>query len=424
VYPGINSRLSDIVPAIVERLPVILSEVRELLADEHPDYAMFLADEFDDVLASAERFAGRLVGLAERAPEGVLAEPAIEQALFEEIGREHFRQGQDLGGLLAAYRGGATVAWRHVAEVALGLGVPSESFAVLASAVFTAVDQLSAASLRGYAHEQSESALQRDRLREELADLLLSDRSDSTAIRLAAARANWTLPQEAAVVLVERDTEEARTALARLDPNCLRLRGHDVLGAIVPDPSGPRQRTRLANVLRGANAVVGSSVPLNRLPASMHVAEIAVRLRRSSVLRDDPLFVGDHLDALIVHHDERLLAALRHKYLAPLEGLPGAGRERLVATLTSWLRHMGNRQAMAEELHVHPQTVRYRMAQLRELFGPSLDDPRTRAVLLLALAWGPAAEEGIPEQAGGRSHAESAHAEPVHAPAVPAGRDR
>jgi hypothetical protein len=54
---------------------------------------------------------------------------------------------------------------------------------------------------------------------------------------------------------------------------------------------------------------------------------------------------------------------------------------------------MGNRQAMAEELHVHPQTVRYRMAQLRELFGSALDDPSARATLLLALAWGPPADE-------------------------------
>ena len=45
---------------------------------------------------------------------------------------------------------------------------------------------------------------------------------------------------------------------------------------------------------------------------------------------------------------------------------------------------------MAADLHVHPQTVRYRLKQLRELFGPDLDgDPDTRLRLTLALAWGP-----------------------------------
>jgi DNA-binding PucR family transcriptional regulator len=49
---------------------------------------------------------------------------------------------------------------------------------------------------------------------------------------------------------------------------------------------------------------------------------------------------------------------------------------------------MGDRQAVAAELHVHPQTVRYRLARLHELFGAELDDPETRLRLTLALAWG------------------------------------
>ena len=40
---------------------------------------------------------------------------------------------------------------------------------------------------------------------------------------------------------------------------------------------------------------------------------------------------------------------------------------------------------MAAELHVHPQTVRYRLARLRERFGDALDDPSARFELALAL---------------------------------------
>ena len=40
---------------------------------------------------------------------------------------------------------------------------------------------------------------------------------------------------------------------------------------------------------------------------------------------------------------------------------------------------------MAGELHVHPQTVRYRVAQLRELFGDRLEDADARFELALAL---------------------------------------
>nr|WP_246324689.1 helix-turn-helix domain-containing protein [Petropleomorpha daqingensis] len=49
---------------------------------------------------------------------------------------------------------------------------------------------------------------------------------------------------------------------------------------------------------------------------------------------------------------------------------------------------MGDTAKVAVELQVHPQTVRYRLARLRELYGAALEDPEIRLELLLALAWG------------------------------------
>ncbi len=390
--PDGNVWLWELVPAIAGRLPAILDEVRALIADQHPDYAAFLADQFDEVVAAAEGYVGRLVGLAGPDPAGSAfgGEGGVEQALFEEIGRLHRQQGRDVVSLLAAYRAGSTVAWRHVSEAALALGAPVDAIAALAGAVFAAVDQLSSASLRGYLLEQADAVNARDRLRGELAALLLSDRSDSAAVRRAAVRAEWPLPGQAAVVLVDPDNEVARVLLTRLHDSCLQLRRPDALLAIVPDASGPARRDRLATALRGSGAVVGATVALDRLPASLPLVELAAGLRRAHVLADDPLFVDEHLDAIIVHGDEPLLAALRRKQLAPLDGLGEPARDRLVATLTSWLMNMGDRRAVAEDLHVHPQTVRYRLGQLRELFGTALDDPATRATLLLALGWGSA----------------------------------
>ena len=43
---------------------------------------------------------------------------------------------------------------------------------------------------------------------------------------------------------------------------------------------------------------------------------------------------------------------------------------------------------MAAELGVHPQTVRYRLKQLRDLFGTRLEDPEGRFELTLALRVG------------------------------------
>jgi DNA-binding PucR family transcriptional regulator len=135
--------------------------------------------------------------------------------------------------------------------------------------------------------------------------------------------------------------------------------------------------------------VVGHPVPLEHLPASVRIAEVAATLQRSGVITEDPVFADEHLDAIIVHRDPRLLEALRRQVLEPLDRQSPGTRARLTETLASWLRHQGDRQAVAAELHIHPQTVRYRLTQLHELFGSALDDPATRARLTLALAWGP-----------------------------------
>ena len=66
-----------------------------------------------------------------------------------------------------------------------------------------------------------------------------------------------------------------------------------------------------------------------------------------------------------------------------------ASRGKLIATLQAWLRHQGRRDDIARALFVHPQTVRYRMGQLRDLYGERLNDPSFVLELTVALASGP-----------------------------------
>jgi DNA-binding PucR family transcriptional regulator len=84
--------------------------------------------------------------------------------------------------------------------------------------------------------------------------------------------------------------------------------------------------------------------------------------------------------------DPHALADLRAAVLAPLAGLRPAAVEKLTETLRSWLLHHGRREEIASELFVHPQTVRYRVSQLREAYGDRLDDPRFVLEATIALA--------------------------------------
>lgn len=382
--------------ALVARLPSLLEDVAEGLREYWPDYADFLSAESGGVAEAGTLFVRQLMEMAEPSPTDAdaahrsstvrVGEETVH-LVFEQIGRQQLRAGNDLTRLLTAFQLGARQAWRQVSTTALQMDLAPEVLASLADSVFVFVNELSFSAARGYLQAQLDDARLRERNREELVRLLLSERASQEAVRAAARRADWPLPDRAAVVLVDPGDDTARRLVDGLGGNCLAVRQADVYGAIVPNVHTTSGRTNLARQLRGAGAVVGYVVPLDRLPRSAEVARVVEDLRRQGMVTGDPVFAEEHLDTIIVWRDPALTEALRRGVLAPFADLPETVRERLVDTLTSWLRHQGDRHAIAAELSIHPQTVRYRMAQVRELLGDALDSPRERARLFLALSW-------------------------------------
>ena len=57
----------------------------------------------------------------------------------------------------------------------------------------------------------------------------------------------------------------------------------------------------------------------------------------------------------------------------------------LANTLQAYLDGFGDIAAVAQRLHVHPNTVRYRVRRIEKLLSTSLDDPDDRLVLALGL---------------------------------------
>ena len=125
-------------------------------------------------------------------------------------------------------------------------------------------------------------------------------------------------------------------------------------------------------------AVAGPARPWERVGESL---DRAVRVRRLGLGPDSE----QHLVDLVLSADAAALADLRRKVLAPLAELGDTSAQKLTETLRSWLLHQGRREAVAAELFVHPQTVRYRMSQLREVFGDRLEDPDALLELTIAL---------------------------------------
>jgi DNA-binding PucR family transcriptional regulator len=65
---------------------------------------------------------------------------------------------------------------------------------------------------------------------------------------------------------------------------------------------------------------------------------------------------------------------------------PIAGRRDLLSTLECWLATSGSRQAVSERLHLHRNSVGYRVGLIKQLLGVDPLEPQAAAVLRTALA--------------------------------------
>ena len=214
-----------------------------------------------------------------------------------------------------------------------------------------------------------------------MALLLAAPPPDSTALVTAAQAAGWIAPQRVAVLAWPQDAP--RRIAHRLPVGSLSAPVEGVVYAVVPDPDAPGRRAELEAAVGDAPAGLGPGTDTADAARSREQAVAALRLASD---RDGGLVAAeDHRIELLLRSDPGLLEALAADELAPLAELTDTARERVVETLMAWLRHQGATGQAAEELHVHPQTVRYRLGRLRELFGDALDDPDRRFALELVL---------------------------------------
>jgi hypothetical protein len=319
----------------------------------------------------------------------LISDPSLDRSgaerVYRGLGRGEHRERRSLDALLAAYRLGARVSWRRVAKIAIDSGVDRRTLALLAEAVFAYIDELSALSAEGYAEEQSAAAGETERRRRAVARLLLAPDSDEEAVREAAAEAGWEAPATIAALVWSAGGRRLRP---HLPATALVIEDDEAEGgtALLADPDAPGQRARVERATRSTVAALGPAVPLLAASASAGRATSLLGLIEAGAVEGAGLVAcDDHLASLAMHGDPAVLSDLASARLAPLADGTTASRARLTATLRAWLDHQGEVGRVAAELHVHPQTVRYRLGRLRELFGSALDDPEARFWLQLAL---------------------------------------
>jgi len=385
----------DLSDEMAEALRAVLPRMAErtvtAVTVEVPSYARAFSGPMGQTIENAVQMAlGAFLRLAVRShdsdPSASLT-PALDGAY--ELGRGEARQGRTMDALLSAYRVGARVAWRELSSTAVAAGLDAETVARFAELVFAFIDELSASSVAGHTDELATTGRVRQRYLDRLAKQLIAGASVDT-LTSSAEEADWQPPDTLTAILVAE--AQTRGLAARFGQSTLQLSeelpgvdpAESLAVLLVPDLDG-RHRGQLRSALQGRRAVVGPARPWALVESSYRRA---LRARQLAV-DEEIVDTEEHLVELVLTADRDAAADLRRLALAPLADLRPTAAERLTETLRSWLLHRGQREAVAAELFVHAQTVRYRMTQLRQLYGDRLDDPRVILELTVALGVSP-----------------------------------
>lgn len=155
------------------------------------------------------------------------------------------------------------------------------------------------------------------------------------------------------------------------------------------DATSSRLASRLLRTIPAAYIALGSTVRVGGVPESrreadqvlnylchhpdQHLAEVD-SVRTGVALMELADTVGRELDAA-------------GSSLSALSRLNPADRAETILTLDAYFATMGNTSEAARMLHVHPNTLRYRLSKIADVLEVDLDDRETRLLLELELLW-------------------------------------
>lgn len=380
-------------PGVAEE---IISEIRRVI----PEYARSMDGPYGQALR---------LGVTQSVKTFIdlVADPSAPKDDRDEIcrrlGRNEAEEGRTMDGLQAAYRIGCQVAWRRVMKLGLRANLSATTIASLADAVFSYANELAALSVEGYTEAQRRSGAGLQEWRRRLLRLILEQPPiPRQGMAGLAEQAGWPLPDTVTPVALLRgpgapavpgpvrtpgeNPAEAGTRISLIDSDILTDLGCPQPALLIPGPATEARRLVLAGALGEYRIVIGLTVPLAGAADSLRWARQALALAESGIIDDAPVIrCEDHLVTLWLLSDAKLADQVVKQQLGTLAQLTPHQRGWVTDTLGPWLEKRGTATEIADLLHVHPQTVRYRIRQFEQAFGDRLSDPEARFALEIAL---------------------------------------
>ena len=318
-------------------------------------------------------------------------------------------QGISLESFLHAARLWGQITWETVLEEArAGDAAEREAALEIAGHVLRHMDSMSVAVAAGYLAEAEGVSSDREVVRRDLLDVLISGQGDTERIRRLARSLRLRLSDSYVVVVVRgeepagddaarfalrRIVEAARVQLRPTDGSLLVGMRQGEVVALYPAASPAdaeavkAQCAALAEALAGERASVGLGgwhPGLAEIAVGYAEADEAVQIAVGSGIRGravafDEVLI-DHMVRSSPHGDRILDGTLR-----PLLDYDAERQSELVPTLRAYVNAGFNLTKSAETLCVHPNTVVYRLRRIKELSGRDPHDPDDLLLLFLGL---------------------------------------
>jgi DNA-binding PucR family transcriptional regulator len=142
----------------------------------------------------------------------------------------------------------------------------------------------------------------------------------------------------------------------------------------------------LDEIARFAVARVGLSAVFGTLEgAASALREARLACAAASAHSTEPVRFDEHPLAVLLAATPDAAAALARRVLGRVLEVADSDRAHLLGTMRVWLAEAGSTSAAARRLHVHRNTVRYRLRRLEELTGRDLTAPIDVAEMHVAL---------------------------------------
>ncbi|WP_328394581.1 PucR family transcriptional regulator [Nocardia sp. NBC_00416] len=305
-------------------------------------------------------------------------------------GRLKAEQGIPVAALLHAYRLGGRLIWEELTVRSAGPGDPR--LHDLATRLWELIDLYSDASVESYRETEVLLAHSDAQVQSRLVRTLFDDHSGNPARVLEVLR-TLGFPERGTFAVVAIDTEPTAPLPVKLTATLQELGVRSVWDAQIDAHIGLLSAASPAAIDRAAAALssfVAERIGISTAFSAPHAitgasteARLAARSARpgsATTVRfgDEP--VG-HLLIAVPDAGRRAAAQI----LGPVLELADAERGDLIAALDAWYRCGGSAAAVAEAMHCHRNTVRYRLRKIRDLTGRDTTDPRQSAELYLAL---------------------------------------